>query len=87
MFLQKLKITLFREKFIINNIKKAFSRNIKIKNFIFAKIAFFKTFQFLLVKFLYFVHYNLKKKLYIDFNFNKKFDLTNIIYYIKKFVN
>ena len=85
--LQKLKTKLFREKFVVDNVKTIYFRNIKIKNFIVQKIVFFESFQSLLTKFFYFVHANLKRKLFVDFDFNKKFDFVDMIYHVKKFVN
>ena len=87
MFLQKLKTKLFREKFVVENVKKKISRNIKIKNSTFNEIVFFESLQFLLTKFFYLIHANIKKKLFIDFDFNKKFDFVDMIYHVKKFVN
>ena len=85
--LQKLKTKLFREKSVADNVKKIFSRNIKIKNFTIQKIAFFESLQFLLTKFFYFVHVDFKRKLFVDFDFNKKFDFVDMIYHVKEFVN
>ena len=82
-----MKTKLFREKFVVDNVKKIYFRNIKIKNFTTQKIVFFESFQFLLTKFFYFVHANLKRKLFVDFDFNKKFDFVDMIYHVKKFVN
>ena len=80
---QKLKTELFHDEFVIDNVKKIYSRNIKIKNLIIEKLTFFQTLQFLLIKFFYFVHSNFRKKLYVDFDVNKKFELTDMIYHVK----
>ena len=80
---QKLKTELFHDEFVIDNVKKIYSRNTKIKNFIIEELVFFQTLQFLLIKFFYFVHSNSRKKLYVDFDANKKFELIDMIYHVK----
>ena len=80
---QKLKIELLHDEFVIDNVRKIYSRNIKIKNFIIEKLVFFQTLQFLLIKSFYLVHSNFRKKLYVDLDANKKFELIDIIYHVK----
>ena len=53
---QKLKIELFRNVSMTNNVRKIFFRIIRIKNFISRKFASFQTFQTLLSKFFYLIH-------------------------------
>ena len=59
----------------------------KIKNSTIQKIVFFESLQFLLTKSFYFVHVDFKRKLFVDLDFNKKFDFVDMIYHVKKFVN
>ena len=82
-----MKIELFHDEFVIDNIKKTYSRNIKIKNFIVKKVIFFQILQFLLIKFFYFVHSNSIRKLFVNFDFNKKFELIDMIYHVKNNAN
>ena len=84
---QKLKIELFRNVSMTNNVKKIFFRIIRIKNFISRKFASFQTLQTLLSKFFYLIHVDSTRRIYIDLNVNKKFDLSVMMYHVKKFVN
>ena len=81
--LQKLKIELLHDESVVDNVKKVYSRNIRIKNFIIKELAFFQTLQSLLVKLFYLVHSNSRRKLYVDFDSNKKFELTDMMYHVK----
>ena len=84
---QKLKIELLRNALVTDNVKKIFFRTIKIKNFISRKFASFQTFQILLSKSFYLIHVDLSRRIYIDLNVNKKFDLNVMMYHIKKSIN
>ena len=85
--LQQLKTELFHGESVIGNVRKIYSRNIKIKNFTFEKIVFFQILQSLLIKLFYFVHSNLVRKLFVNFDFNKKFGLVDMIYHVKNSAN
>ena len=85
--LQQLKIELLHDEFVIDNVRKTYSRNIRIKNFTFEKIVFFQILQSLLIKFFYFVHSNFARKLFVNLDFNKKFELIDMIYHVKNNVN
>ena len=83
---QTLKIELFHNEFVIDNNNKIYFRNIRIKNSFIEKLTFFQTFQSLLIKFFYFVYSNFRRKLYVDFDSNKKFELIDMIYHVKNSV-
>ena len=83
---QKLKIELFHDESVIDNVRKIYSRNTKIKNLTIEKLVFFQTLQFLLAKFFYFVHSNFRRKLYVDLDASKKFELADMIYHVKNSV-
>ena len=85
--LQQLKIELFHDEFVIDNVKKIYFRNIRIKNFTTEKITSFRILQFLLIKFFCLVYSNSAKKLFVNFDFNKKFELIDMIYHVKNNVN
>ena len=85
--LQQLKIELLHDESVVDNVKKTYFRNIKIKNSTTEKVAFFRILQSLLIKLFYFVHSNFAKKLFVNFYFSKKFELTDIIYHVKNSVN
>ena len=70
-----------------NNVKKIFFRIIKIKNFISRKLASFQILQILLSKSFYLIHVDSTRRIYIDLNVNKKFDLNVMMYHIKKSIN
>ena len=82
--LQKLKIELLRNASVTDNVRKIFSRIIKIKNFISRKLASFQIFQILLSKSFYLIHVDSTRRIYIDLNVNKKFDLNVMMYHCKK---
>ena len=84
--LQKLKIELLHDESVVDNARKVYSRNTRIKNFIIEELAFFQTLQFLLVKLFYLVHSNSRRKLYVDFDSSKKFELTDMMYHVKNSV-
>ena len=84
---QKLKIELLRNAFVTNNVKKIFFRTIRIKNFISRKLASFQTLQILLSKSFYLIHVDSTRRIYIDLNVNKKFDLSVMMYHVKKSIN
>ena len=85
--LQQLKIELLHDESVDDNVKKIYSRNIKIKNFTFEEIIFFQILQSLLIKFFYLVHSNFVRKLFVNFDSNKKFELIDMIYHVKNNVN
>ena len=85
--LQKFKIELFRNASVTNNVKKIFFRTIKIKNFISRKLASFQILQILLSKSFYLIHVDSTRRIYIDLNVNKKFDLNVMMYHVKKSIN
>ena len=81
--LQKLKIELFHDESVADNVKKVYFRNIRIKNSIIEKLIFFQTLQSLLTKLFYLVHSNSRRKLYVNFDSSKKFELTDMMYHVK----
>ena len=84
---QKLKIELLRNASVTNNVKKIFSRIIRMKNFISRKLASFQIFQTLLSKSFYLIHVDSTRRIYIDLNVSKKFDLNVMMYHVKKSIN
>ena len=83
--LQQLKTKLLREKSVVDVTRRKFFKIIRIQNSTSQKITFFKIIQSLLIKSFYFVYSNSRRKYYVDLNFNKNFDLKNMIYHVKKF--
>ena len=78
---------MLRHDSIVENVKKSFFKNTKIQNVTSQKIAFFETLQTLLSKSFYLMHSNSTRKIHVDLNVNKKFDLKIMIYHVKSFVN
>ena len=85
--LQQLKIELFHDEFVIDNVRKSYFRNIRIKNSTIEEIVSFRILQSLLTKFFYLVHSNFTRKLFVNFDFNKKFELIDMIYHVKNSAN
>ena len=85
--LQILKTELLHDESIVDNVKKIYSRNIKIKNSTVEKLTFFQILQSLLVKLFYLIHLNLTRKLFVNLDSNKKFELVDMIYHVKNIVN
>ena len=85
--LQQLKTELLHGESVADNVKKAYFRNIRIKNSTFEKIAFFQILQSLLIKFFYFVHSNFAKNFFVNLDFSKKFELIDMIYHVKNNAN
>ena len=85
--LQILKIELLHDESIVDNVRKIYSRNIKIKNSTVEKLTFFQILQLLLVKLFYLIHSNFTKKLFVNLDFSKKFELIDIIYHVKNIAN
>ena len=83
--LQQLKIELLREEFVVDAARRKFFKTTRIQNSTSQKITSFKIIQSLLTKSFYLVHSNSRRKYYVDLNFNKKFDLKDMIYHVKKF--
>ena len=83
--LQQLKTELLREELVVDATRRKFFKITRIQNSTSQKITFFKIIQSLLIKSFYLVHSNFRRKYYVDLNFSKKFDLKNIICYVKKF--
>ena len=81
--LQKLKIELLHDESVADNARKVYSRNTRIKNSTTEELAFFQTLQSLLAKLFYLVHSNSRRKLYIDFDSSKKFELVDMMYHVK----
>ena len=67
-----------------NNVRKTFANRIRVDNSTLKKIVLFQILQFFLSKFIYLIHYNIKRQIYINLNVNKKFDIEIIIYHVKK---
>ena len=86
-FLQIKKTKLLKFFLVVNNIRKIFTSRIKIKNATLLKKKAFCIFQSLFFASTYFIHHNLTRQLFINLNFNKKFDINAIIYHIKIDVN
>ena len=85
--LQQLKTELLHDESVVDNVKKTYFRNIRIKNSTFEKITFFQILQSLLIKLFYLVHSNFAKKLFVNLDFNKKFELVDMIYHVKNSAN
>ena len=82
--LQKLKTNLLRSDSVVDNVKKIYTKKIRLQHSIDREQLFFQILQTLLFKFLYLIHANLSRRLYIDLNANKKFEFDAMIYHVKQ---
>ena len=82
--LQKKKIILLKFFSKKNNARKIFANRIRIDNSTLKEIVSFQILQFFLSKFIYLIHHNVTRQIYINLNVNKKFDIETIIYHLKK---
>ena len=85
--LQILKTELLHDESVVDNVKKIYFRNIRIKNSTAEKLAFFQILQSLLVKFFYLIHSNSIRKLFVNLDSSKKFELIDMIYHVKNIAN
>ena len=77
------KIEFFKSIFIVDNVRKFYANRIRLNNSIFLKKKTFKIFQFLLFESNYFIYYNFSRQLFVDLNFNKKFEINVFVYHVK----
>ena len=82
--LQNRKTKMLRHELAIDNARCAYFSKTQLKNFIEAKLEFFRFFQDFLFKSLFLVYVNIKRSLFINLNISKKFGIKAMLYYIKK---
>ena len=81
--LQVKKIELFKSTLIVDNVRKFYASRIRLNNSTLLKKKVFKIFQFLFFELNYFIHYNSSRQLFVDLNFNKKFEINAFVYHVK----
>ena len=67
---------------IVDNVKKVYINKLNITTFILKKLNLFHYMQLLLLKVSILIHFNLKRRLYININIFKKCDIRRYLYYI-----
>ena len=77
------KIELFKSIFIVDNARKFYASRIRLKNSTSLKKKVFKIFQFLFFESSYFIYHDFSRQLFVDLNFNKKFEINVFVYHVK----
>ena len=81
--LQVKKIELLKSTFIVNNARKFYANRTRLNNSTFLKKKAFKIFQSLFFESNYLIHHDFSRQLFVDLNFNKKFEINVFVYHVK----
>ena len=75
---------MLRESSIKNNIKKRFSADSCLNIFINVERLFYEVFQKMFNKFIFLIHHDLARQLYVNVDVSHKRDFEIIVYHVKK---
>ena len=78
------KTLMLREFSIKDNVKKRFNASSRLNIFINVECLFYKTFQKMFSKFIFLIHHDFARQLYVDVDVLHKRDFEIIVYHVKK---